>query len=97
MKKSIIALAVCGALTSAAQAQSNVSIGGVVQANIKSYSVGNTARATSNEMRIDDDYTSRFWLTGTEDLGGGNFALFYVENRLNSDVTSTVGVGNGLS
>jgi len=36
-------------------------------------------------------------LTGTEDLGGGNAALFYIENRLNTDVASTAGSGNGLS
>jgi len=97
MKKSLLALAVLGAFASAAQAQTNVSIGGVLQANVKSYSIGSSARATSNEFRVDDDYTSRFWLTGTEDLGGGNSAIFYVENRLSTDVSSALGVGNGLT
>lgn len=95
MKKSLLALAILGAFASAAQAQ--VTIGGVVEANIKDYKVGNTTRKVQNEIRIDDDYTSRFWLTGTEDLGGGNAALFYVENRLNTDVSSSNGSGNGLS
>ncbi|MBI1891176.1 MAG: porin [Burkholderiales bacterium] len=97
MKKTLAALAVLGAFATAAQAQTNVSIGGVIQANWKSYSIGNSARATQTEYRIDDDYTSRFWLTGTEDLGGGLSALFYVENRLNTDVSNTLGTGNGLS
>jgi len=97
MKKSLLALAVLGAFASAAQAQTNVTIGGVVQANVKSYSVGSTARASSNEIRVDDDYTSRFWLTGTEDLGGGNSAIFYIENRISTDVNNVQGVGNGLS
>jgi predicted porin len=95
MKKSLLALAVLGAFASAAQAQ--VTIGGVIQANVKDYKVGNTTRIAKNEIRVDDDYTSRFWLTGTEDLGGGNAALFYIENRLNTDSGSGTGVGNGLS
>lgn len=97
MKKSLMALAVLGLGVSAAHAQTGVTIGGVVQANIKDYKVGNSARPTSSELRIDDDYTSRFWLSGTEDLGGGNAALFYIENRLNTDVQSGQGgVSNGL-
>jgi len=95
MKKSLLALAVLGAFASAAQAQ--VTIGGVIQANVKDYKVGNTTRVAKNEIRVDDDYTSRFWLTGTEDLGGGNAALFYIENRLNTDTSAAAGVGNGLS
>jgi predicted porin len=94
MKKSLLALAVLGAFGSAAQAQ--VSIGGVVQANAKDYKVGNTSRVVQNEYRIDDDYTSRFWLTGSEDLGGGNSALFYIQNRLNTTDANTTGDGNGL-
>jgi predicted porin len=94
MKKSLLALAVLSAFASAAQAQ--VTIGGIIYANVKDYKVGNTTRTVQNEIRVDDDYTSRFWLTGTEDLGGGNAALFYMENRLNTDTSSTVGSGNGL-
>lgn len=97
MKKSLIALAVLGAFATAAQAQTNVQIGGRIQADIKSYKVGDTARVAKNEFRVDDDETSRFWLRGTEDLGGGLKALFYVENRFNTDVQSGVGAGNGLA
>jgi predicted porin len=97
MKKSLLTMAVFGALSSLAQAQTNVTIGGVIQADLKDYSIGNSARNTAHEIRIDDDYTSRFWLTGSEDLGGGNSAIFYVQNRLNTDVASTIGDGNGLS
>ncbi|MBI1890051.1 MAG: porin [Burkholderiales bacterium] len=96
MKKSLLAIAMLGAFATAAQAQSNVSIGGVVQANWKSFSIGNSTRATQTEYRIDDDYTSRFWLKGSEDLGGGLSALFNIENRLNTDVSSAIGDGNGL-
>jgi predicted porin len=35
-------------------------------------------------------------LKGSEDLGGGLKALFYIENRLNTDVAANIGDGNGL-
>lgn len=102
MKKSLIALAVLGAFATGAQAQStNVSVGGVIQANLKSYKVDST-RGHTNELRIDDDLTSRFWLTGSEDLGGGLSAIFYVQNLFNTDMgtgnapgASGNGLGNG--
>ena len=95
MKKSLVALAILGAFASAAQAQTQVSIGGIIQTNIKNYSIGNTTRTTKHEMRVDDDFTSRFWLTGTEDLGGGLSALFYVENRFNTDQRQSTGLATG--
>jgi len=95
MKKSLLALAVLGAFATGAQAQTNVSIGGVVQANLKSYKVSSTNRVAKNELRVDDDYNSRFWLTGTEDLGGGLSALFYVENRFNTDQRQSTGLAAG--
>src|SRR4051812_4382069 len=97
MKKTYLALAVLGAFAAGAQAQTAVTIGGIVQVDAKSYSIGSTARATANEFRIDDDFGSRFWISGSEDLGGGTSAIFYVENRLNTDVANTIGNGNGLS
>jgi len=95
MKKSLLALAVLGAFATGAQAQTNVSIGGILQANVKSYKISNTTRVAKNEVRIDDDYNSRFWLTGTEDLGGGLSALFYVENRFNTDQRQSTGGATG--
>ncbi|CAN5479395.1 porin [soil metagenome] len=97
MKKSYLALAVLSAFAASVQAQTNVTVGGIVQVDIKSYSVGNTTRASANETRIDDDFGSRFWLTGSEDLGGGNAAIFYIENRFNTDVNNVQGNGNGLA
>lgn len=99
MKKSLLALAVLGAFAAgSAQAQTNVSIGGVIRTNIKNYKVSDTTRAAKNELRVDDDWNSRFWLTGTEDLGGGLSAIFYVENRFNTDVQGPAqATGNGLA
>jgi predicted porin len=102
MKRSILIFVAFSAFTVfRAQAQSDVTIGGVVEANGKWYKVGNSAassaRATaaSNEFRIDDDYKSRFWLTGKEDLGGGLFAIFYIENQFSSDVEQSSGNATG--
>lgn len=93
MKKSLLAAAVLATFGSLAQAQ--VTIGGVFQAEAKDYKVGNSSRVTASELRIDDSYNSRFWLTGTEDLGGGTSTLFYVENRFDTDVGP--GTGTGLA
>lgn len=98
MKKSLIALAVLGAFATGAQAQTNVQIGGRIQATVKSYKVGDVTtagRVANNELRIDDDETSRFWLRGTEDLGGGLKALFYIENRFNTDQRQSTGLASG--
>ncbi|MBS0308659.1 MAG: porin [Proteobacteria bacterium] len=102
MKKSFIALAVLGAFASGAQAQTNVTIGGVIQGDLKSYKVGGISgvnaaagRQGNNELRVDDDYTSRFWLTGSEDLGGGNAAIFYIENRFSTDQRQSTGLADG--
>lgn len=97
MKKSLIALAVLGAFATGAQAQTNVSIGGVLQGNVKNYKVSDVraaGRIANTELRIDDDYISRFWLRGSEDLGGGLSALFYVENRFSTDQRQSTGPGN---
>jgi len=80
-----------------------VQIGGRIQADVKNYKVGDVTaagRVAKNEMRIDDDETSRFWLTGTEDLGGGLKALFYIENRFNTDTRQSQAgqaTGSGLA
>lgn len=99
MKKSLIALAVLGAVATGAQAQSNVQIGGLFQIVGKSYKVGDgnfglgagqrtPGQALKNEFRLDDDHGSRIWFKGTEDLGNGLSALFYMESRFRTDTGS---------
>jgi predicted porin len=103
VKKSFVALAVLGALTSYANAQ--VTIGGYLAVQPKLYKVGNenTAVRTAGqtlqtEYRIDDDANSRIWFTGKEDLGSGLDAHFYMESRFGGDngsTSSTFGLANG--
>jgi len=95
MKKSLLALAVLGAFAASAQAQ--VTVGGLAIETIKQYKVSQgkaaTARVVATETRLDDDFNSRFWITGTEDLGSGLAAIFKFENRVFLDNASTVGSG----
>jgi predicted porin len=69
MKKSLIAIAVLAATSSAAFAQSNVTIYGILDAGIVSERGGvdgNTTKVTSGAASA-----SRLGFKGTEDLGGG--------------------------
>ena len=91
MKKSLIALAVLAA-SGAAMAQSSVTLFGIVDANVgyvnhtagngggKGYGLGNSGNATS-----------RLGLRGTEDLGGGLKAGFWLEGALLNDVGNSSG------
>ncbi|MYM93353.1 porin [Duganella vulcania] len=82
MKKSLIAMAVLGAMSSAAFAQSNVTIYGIVDAGIVSErgGVANTTKVTSGVGSA-----SRLGFKGTEDLGGGLSAIFVLESGVKVD------------
>ncbi|PZP35740.1 MAG: porin [Roseateles depolymerans] len=83
MKKALIALAVLGLTGGAAVAQSSVTLFGVLDANVRyTKSSGQTLKKADSGLN-----TSRFGVRGTEDLGGGLKAGFWLE--------SEVGVDNG--
>ncbi|MDB5841159.1 MAG: porin [Herminiimonas sp.] len=84
MKKSLIALAVLGAVAGAASAQTNVTIYGVVDAGIGYRDNGNPAGKTlSQDSGVQSG--SRLGFKGSEDLGGGLSAIFTLENGFNVD------------
>ena len=89
MQKKLIALAVAGLASSAAFAQSNVTIYGIVDIAYTHSSSG-----SSKTTGIDSGgwSSSRLGFRGTEDLGDGLKALFTLEYGLNPDVNSGVGV-----
>jgi predicted porin len=90
MKKSLLALAVLGTLTSAAYAQtSNVTIYGLVDANINRI---HNSTGTKWAQDSGDWAGSRLGFKGTEDLGGGLSAIFNLENGFNVD-SGTQGQG----
>lgn len=78
MKKSLIVLAVLGAFTSVASAQSSVTLYGRVDLSI------NKPTGTANK-NMSNGSGSRFGVRGVEDLGGGMSAFFNIENRFDAD------------
>jgi predicted porin len=77
MKKSLVALAVLGAISGAASAQTAVNIYGLLDAGIvteRGAAAGNTTKLSSGVQN-----GSRLGFRGTEDLGGGLAAKFALE------------------
>ncbi|RZT04037.1 Outer membrane protein (porin) [Duganella sp. CF402] len=83
MKKSLIAIAVLAATSSAAFAQSNVTIYGILDAGIvaeRGGKDGNVSQVNSGAASA-----SRIGFKGTEDLGGGLSAIFKLETGAKID------------
>lgn len=80
MKKSLLAVAVAAALPAAAFAQTNVTLSGNVKGGLAftKYSDGATGNGNSTSL---DDGSSRFIISGSEDLGGGMRGIFMIDTR----------------
>lgn len=87
MKKSLLALAVLSAVAGAAQAQSNVTIYGVLDMAINSESHGATSAGKGAITSLDSGVQSgsRLGFKGSEDLGSGLKAIFKLEMGVNAD------------
>jgi len=99
MKKSLLAVAAIGAFASAAQAQSSVTVYGILDVGFQGVTTRGTEPSTtstavqnpvrggkSNQTRFSGEgaeQTSRLGFRGNEDLGGGTSAFFTVEFALN--------------
>ena len=83
MKKSLLALAVLGAFAGVASAQSSVTLFGIVDLNAQYVKNDGAARRVS--LSQDGLNSSRFGVRGTEDLGGGLKAGFWLEGALSAD------------
>lgn len=83
MKKSLIALAVMAA-AGAASAQSSVTLFGIVDAAITHGSASNGGQSFTG-MTSSGYNSSRLGFRGTEDLGGGMSASFWLEGQLYND------------
>jgi predicted porin len=98
MKKSVFALAAMTAAAGAAQAQSSVSVYGIIDAGYKSVNSdqvavsSNVARVTENKVSgitgQGSESTSRFGFRGTEDIGGGLKANFAFEVGMDPAVST---------
>ena len=92
MKKSLLAVAAMGAFASAAQAQSSVTVYGILDmgyigGNSRASSSaittnGGNTRITTNKIGQSAETTSRLGFKGTEDMGGGVSAFFTTEFQL---------------
>ena len=90
MKKSLFALAAVGAFAGAAQAQSSVTVYGLLDYGYGSAQQRNNVGTTITNQNTsgfggNGESTSRIGFRGTEDLGGGTSAFFTVEAALNTD------------
>jgi predicted porin len=94
MKKSLIAIAVLGAMSSAAFAQSNVTIYGILDAGIVSERGG--AAGTNTKLTSGAASASRIGFKGTEDLGGGLSAIFKLETGARIDDGTLDNTSNAL-
>jgi predicted porin len=89
MKKSLLALAVLGAFAGAAQAQSSVTIYGIVDTGIaySSKVVNAAGTGTGSKFGLNSGVVqgSRIGFKGVEDLGGGLSAVFQLETGFTND------------
>ena len=88
MKKSLLALAVLGAFAGAAQAQSSVTIYGIIDTGVVYQSKVATANGgTGSKFGLNSGVIqgSRLGFKGTEDLGGGLNAVFNLEIGFDND------------
>lgn len=90
MKKSLIALAALATIAATAQAQSNVTIYGVLDAGITRASNTGSSALSNTGLTNGGLSTPRWGFRGTEDLGGGLKAGFTLESEFLNDT----GAGN---
>ena len=95
MKKSLFALDAVTAFAGAAQAQSSVTVYGIIDMGFNNANqratVGNvTSKETTSAFTSSNQTTSRLGFKGTEDLGGGVSAFFTVESELDPNGTTAV-------
>jgi len=108
MKKSLFAVAAAGAFAGAAQAQSSVTVYGILDVGYigsnQIYSTASnnaliglpTVKTTTNGIGSGAQSTNRLGFRGTEDLGGGTAAFFTYEVALGINDANSLG-SNGTS
>jgi len=98
MQKKIIALAIAGLASTAAFAQTNVTVYGVVDMYYgQSSASGAPATKKVRGLQNGGLSGSRIGFRGTEDLGNGLKALFTLEYGITPDVNSGIGAGAAQS
>jgi GBP family porin len=98
MRKTLIVAAVAASFATAANAQSSVTLYGLIDAGftyVNNEIAPNTAKGSAAAFRLSSGNIngSRWGLKGAEDLGGGMKAIFTLENGFNL-ANGTLGQGN---
>ncbi len=93
MKKLLIATAAMAMVAGTAQAQSSVTIYGIVDNGVINAKGVNTSNQSVTNLASGGLSTSRWGFKGTEDLGGGLTASFVLESQIAADT----GVGGGTT
>jgi predicted porin len=96
MKKSLIALAALSAFATAVQAQSSVTVYGVLDiavSDAKSTTSAGVSTSTTTQSGTNNVATSVIGLKGSEDLGGGLTAIFELQGNFNTN-TGVLGTAN---
>jgi len=83
MKKSLVALAAL-AVVGAASAQSSVTLSGIAKGGLASTKYSNGATGNGSNTSLADG-SSRFIISGREDLGGGLAGIFQIDTRFRVD------------
>ena len=89
MKKSLLVLAVLGAFTSVATAQSSVTLFGIVDMNLRY--TKNDGAGNRKSMGTSGINSERLGFRGVEDLGGGLKAGFHLEGGMTGDDGTAAG------
>ncbi len=102
MKKSLLAVAAIGAFASAAQAQSSVTVYGILDVgyiggNQKATVAGASSASNINQFGGSAESSSRLGFKGTEDLGGGMSAFFTAEIDLTPTSSDLFSVGGSAT
>lgn len=98
MKKSLLVVAALGAFASAAQAQSSVTVYGILDVGVAGGNFTRANNATANTVvkttglgvTNGAQSTNRIGFKGSEDLGGGTSAFFTVEQAIDVNAASIV-------
>jgi len=93
MKKSLIALAALATVATAAQAQSSVTLYGILDASVAKTTGAGTADTSYQGVASGALSSSRWGVRGAEDIGGGTKANFNLE----SEIALDTGVGGSTT
>ncbi|MFY9327320.1 MAG: porin [Georgfuchsia sp.] len=89
MQMKLIALAIAGLASTAALAESNVTIYGIMDASIDLTDTGDSATTSGQQVTKISSNQSRIGYKGSEDLGDGLSAIFQIETAINADGGTT--------